>query len=856
MNKPILLLLLILCSYRLYASAYYERDTVRPVVSADYLLLISQNDSIIRSHQTDSSTNIGYSSIYVRKGATLSGIRNIKMTGNSLVLYKAHRTLLNIGGNYTATTELKKTNRMPATQNSYVQGSNTNGVLTWRGAETNELFSFGPSVDQLEFDGSAYPYDVNGKLVPKGSGNGKPAIAYTSPVLRNGFLFSHALSVTAALRRDGITKFNILLKASKANERTLFIGNNNQVRNFSLQSNANFKLLDISGGYGVSASHFSNTNRNGFLNRVYMSSLLTPVSFANTQGVLLPNGLQKSYNIDADNPYFLLATANAYGLLKNNANLTLQTKGKLGLKLAQSIEDSRESGDENFAPGTAFFFSGMHTERIKRDKLYHLATEAAYSFRYGKYGRVSSYAIQRYIITDAVTDISYSNAGQYRFQRTSHELISQYQTTWSPWNANFTANLDLSNKIYLSNTLSGSNFFSPGIEANIHTNRFMNVPSLNVRFAAALENFCSEPPLNRSMSSTSLLQLNTSDALKYFPMKEVSIDKSATAIRNNEFNVKLEASYSYQYSMLTRFFIRNTSNDVFPLMVNNEIHLRNLADHRYSGFEIQFNRYSRYNSKKLSMSNSISLLTYNSKVTKVYGKEQVVPVAGFSNVYKAVVPGESLGVIVGSKFLKDADGRKIIGNDGFPLVDPIPGVIGDPTPDFNMKSSNTISWKNVHLSADIEWRKGGDVWNGTQAVLDYYGRSSASAALRNTVNYVFGGVHQDGSSNTLPVSFYDAKKPFADNRWIRYGFAGIAEEYIEKADQVRINNLSLSYKLKLKKYANQLSVTAYAANIIVWSAYTGVDASQLLYDMPGTSGLDFFNLPSMTSYGLNISLQF
>src|SRR5829696_7086581 len=37
---------------------------------------------------------------------------------------------------------------------------------------TNELFSYGPAINSLEFDGSNYAYDANGKLVAARSGNG------------------------------------------------------------------------------------------------------------------------------------------------------------------------------------------------------------------------------------------------------------------------------------------------------------------------------------------------------------------------------------------------------------------------------------------------------------------------------------------------------------------------------------------------------------------------------------------------------------------------------------------------------------------------------------------------------------
>jgi hypothetical protein len=141
-------------------------------------------------------------------------------------------------------------------------------------------------------------------------------------------------------------------------------------------------------------------------------------------------------------------------------------------------------------------------------------------------------------------------------------------------------------------------------------------------------------------------------------------------------------------------------------------------------------------------------------------------------------------------------------------------------------------------------------------VLDYYGRSQTSALLRNTTNYIFQGVLPDGHANSIPVNFYDLNLPFEKNRWVRYGFSGVAEEYVQKGDYLRINNVGLSYKLTIRKYIQSLAFTLYANNIIVWTAYKGEDPNQLLYDQPNTNGLDLFNLPSVKIVGFNVSIQF
>jgi hypothetical protein len=232
------------------------------------------------------------------------------------------------------------------------------------------------------------------------------------------------------------------------------------------------------------------------------------------------------------------------------------------------------------------------------------------------------------------------------------------------------------------------------------------------------------------------------------------------------------------------------------------------------------------------------------------------PIAGFSNIYTAIVKGAPLGSIVGTRFMRNENNKLLIGADGFPLVNSKPAVIGNPLPDFIMKMTNNISWHRWTLDVNWEWKKGGKMWNGTQAVLDYYGRSAATTSARNITGFIFDGVLEDEKPNNISVAFYDVNKPVEQNRWVRYGHSGVGEEYIQRADVLRLNNISIKYQQRVNKYIQNFSVSLFAANLIVYTPYKGADPSQLLYDYSNANGLDFFNLPSLKTFGCNVSIQF
>src|SRR5262249_51470586 len=146
-------------------------------------------------------------------------------------------------------------------------------------------------------------------------------------------------------------------------------------------------------------------------------------------------------------------------------------------------------------------------------------------------------------------------------------------------------------------------------------------------------------------------------------------------------------------------------------------------------------------------------------------------------------------------------------------------IIGNPTPDYTLKLSHSATWRDLTLNFDWEYRKGGDVWNGTAAVLDYYGRSKTTADQRSITGYIFKGTDPSGAKNGIPVDFYNPALPVTQNRWVRYGYTGVAAAYIQKGDNIRINNLAIAYELKTNRDLRRIKLTAYAQNLVLWSAY-------------------------------------
>jgi len=591
-----------------------------------------------------------------------------------------------------------------------------------------------------------------------------------------GHMLSHSLSLQANIKRDQRTPlWSFSLKATTNNENTVLPDNANSAHSLSMSAERYINKISIAGGYSYFFSRFSNDNSYGFLNRVYENALLTPIN-------------------EADNPWFLLKDNGHFDKhSQQTANLSVQKKqGTLTFGVLSALDAVDGNSNQSLKPGTAFFPAGLPYARQQNDRHYSANAYAAYIINYNNYHYVSA-ARLNYINNKEEVNISYPDANAiYHYNRSSNDASFTFNTTYTK--RNIDAGLNAGNKFYGSNTSPKNKFFMPDISGFI---RFQNIIdySLDARLAATYNSFCSEPSLSNTLSSYMLTRLAPRQAFTFMPTTEVQSFNTIAAMQHREFTSKVQLDLLHSVTVNADMSIRDTKGNVFPVYENNSLVLKNLADTRYKGFELQLVLYRiPAPAKYFSMTNSISFYTFTNIVTRIRQGQDGIPIAGFTTVHKTLIKGQPLGVIT-------TNTNQL-------------SVIGNPTPDFTLKFSHLVNWRNFTVNIDWEYRKGGDVWNGTQAVLDYYSQSQ------------------------------------------RYGYTGIAETYMEKGDNIRIHLLSIAYNIKIKKYLQRIRLTAYAENLMLWSAYKGADPNQLLYDQPGSGGLDFFNLPSTRTFGANISIQF
>lgn len=826
-----------------------KNETVTPIYTKDY-------DSLIfRKNEDRFSIDNAPTVLTKNSDASFYEIRKLKQkTDSTYKLKRLNHNNLIFNGSFTTSFDVKTRNAVPKTQRTYVQGRSENGNPVWKGPETDEMFSFGPDIASLAFDGLPYDYDFNGRLVPLSDGH-FPAKVYDNNVFKTTVGYNNQLKLNAFIKEGYAEKIRLSVELGNQKDQMYFTDQ------FSIANSIKTKLNTLFNGYifnftfNYNDNKVTNTNRTGLFNRVYLNSLLTPVSFSNAQQLFLNDGSQRSYSSNADNPQFLFDQDKRYSYRNQRRQFSLEASkswGNFKLNINQSYENDSFLNLDRYSPSTTGFANGIYNERSQHDKLYHSNILGTYTL--GGYDFKNMFSLN-FILNDIQSDVYNSlNVKRNIYQRTSQDHIFNYNMEIR--DDDFEAGFNLGNSFYISNTSQKNNYWLPKVNASLKFNDVFNWNNFNFKIVGAYTQLSSEPEMTRSYASYASVLLNADQYDQYFPVMEAESFKGLSNINSREWKAGAKINISYRLSFEGEYFSRKIKDDVFPVFENNQLLLKNAADHTYSGYEFNFSYDRLPLSNYFYTTNKVSFFRYTDIVDKTAPVYNDLALSGFKDIYKTLKQGQVLGAIVGSYYERSADGQVIIDESGFPKKAAGRKIIADPTPDFVMKFNHSFNYKRYTLDLNWEWKNGGQLWNGTQAVLDYYGRSSISGEERNVKNYIFQGVNAAGSVNQVPVDFYNPQNNVKENRWSRYGYAGVAEDYVQKADFIRINNISLSANFPINQTQRVLTLTFYVNNILLWQANKGVDPAQNFYDMDNGRGLDFFNLPSFKTFGCMVSFKF
>ncbi len=235
------------------------------------------------------------------------------------------------------------------------------------------------------------------------------------------------------------------------------------------------------------------------------------------------------------------------------------------------------------------------------------------------------------------------------------------------------------------------------------------------------------------------------------------------------------------------------------------------------------------------------------------------------------VEGAPLGVFIGSYMVRDDNGNllinptngKIITSSSIGLEDKI---IGDPNEDWTSSLINTFRYKGLSLSAQVEYRHGGDIWSDSASNLLRRGVTEDTIDREGT--YIIPGVL--ANPNTGAVILDSNAQPVQNNIQIGandlyfINTVDVDETTVYDASTVRLRNVSLSYNLP-KKYLKKIpfgsiSITASGNNLWYYSPnmpeHLHIDPEVVSANVGNLRGVDLQNEPSYRLYSMSVKLTF
>ena len=235
-----------------------------------------------------------------------------------------------------------------------------------------------------------------------------------------------------------------------------------------------------------------------------------------------------------------------------------------------------------------------------------------------------------------------------------------------------------------------------------------------------------------------------------------------------------------------------------------------------------------------------------SLVEETHPKTDRIYMGGFSgNPAIYAVKGERYGSIVGSAYMRDANGNILVGSNGRPMTQS-GQVLGHVEPDWTGSVGTTFKYKGVYLTAQLDIRQGGYLFNGTEQLLDYYG-VSAKTLEREKGTIVFPGVTSAGTPNTTSTLLDQY-----------YYYTLPTEAYVYKNDWVKLREISLGYSFQPAgfDFIRSIDVGVFGRNLFLWTKVPHIDPESSSFGTGNAQGVSRFAFPSTRSFGVNLKVQF
>jgi len=811
-----------------------------------------------------------------------------------------------------------KISQTQALQNKFSQG--TNGAWV-----SGSSMSWGARIDTLRYvTDSTYKWDPLGRITGMSdtANNGTPVQAYSPyDFFQTGVTYDNNLSISNGnetttyyfsvgnLRQEGVIPNNTF-------NRTTVRLNAETKLNSRLSTGANMSFMNT---YGNFIQQGSNTSG------VMLGLLRTATTFNNAAGYIFPDGTQRNYRNGGgyDNPYWT-ANMNSFDDEVNRFIGDVNLKYKLNDNAAIAYRIGTDWYARDYADYLAVysraFPSGKLEQRSYLSKIMNSDLTLNLNKDFGKdlrfravigqnmYQNSMSYtsAVANGLsipgfqqISNTPTQLASSASSLYRTAALYADLQFDYKGTFF---------VGLTGRNEWATTMPEQNLsaFYPSINTGFI---FTELPALKdnkwlqygkIRYSWAKTANITDPYYTTSVYNLSGASDGWTNGIDFpfmgYTGYEVGYLLANPDLRHetmitNEFGIELkflnnrlgfDFAYfnNYNYDLLLEVPIAASSGYEFAFM--------NAATMESKGVEIMMNL-SPIKTKDFTWDINANFTKFSNTVTALAEGVDNVFLGGFTDPQIRAVANMEYRTIFGYDWYRDASGNILINDDpndaypdGFPMTDEREMVpLGQVNPDWTANILNEFNYKGFTLSALLDIKQGGVMYNGTRFALNNFGTSietenrevaylpDGSIDFENTPAenlYVFNGVLGHLNSNDEPISSTTENSQIVvkDQAWFtsqgsNFG-GGPTSAAIEDASWVRLREITLAYNFNPKTFEKTfikgIQVYFTGRNLFLSTPYSGIDPETSLTGARDSQGMDYFNMPGTKAYTFGLRATF
>ena len=290
----------------------------------------------------------------------------------------------------------------------------------------------------------------------------------------------------------------------------------------------------------------------------------------------------------------------------------------------------------------------------------------------------------------------------------------------------------------------------------------------------------------------------------------------------------------------------------------------NAGQIRNQGYEVIFTA-NPVSTRAFKWNATINFSKNKSEVLKVSDEMSSVCILTSSNVTLNLEEGRPYGVMRGRVWKRDDQGRKLVGQDGQPIISDNRQDMGCVEPKWTGSFINSFNIFGVSVNFQIDARIGGVLYSGT------WNRATTAGVVADTYagreDYYFSSVILGESTNKATRGFQWDDAYFEDGTKCemyvnpRYRYGSWDERCVFDASFIKLRELAIGYSIPssyLKKTPlSGVKVSLVGRNLAILYQKTpkGIDPEAAV-SSGNAQGIEYGAMPPTANFGLDVKISF